>query len=255
MIDIHTHILPGVDDGAGDMYDTLDMIHMAADCGVTAMVATPHCNIPGMFKNHFGQAYVKTLMDVREAVKKEQIPMQVLPGMEVFATYDLPDLLVEGKVMPLNQSRYILMEFGFGESPDYAENVLDRVCGVGAKPVVAHPERYEFVQDNPQLVYKWRQKGYLVQVNKGSFLGRFGRRAKRAAYMMMDHNLVSVVASDAHSPYQRTPYLMDAYEELGKEYPLKYLQVLFEENPRRICENRPAIRFAIQPFMDVEYQR
>lgn len=70
---------------------------------------------------------------------------------------------------------------------------------------------------------------------------------------MMDHNLVSVIASDAHSPYQRTPYMLDAYELLKEEYPERYLKMLFEENPRRICENQPTIRFALKPFLDEEW--
>ncbi|MDO4313153.1 MAG: hypothetical protein Q4C52_08715 [Eubacteriales bacterium] len=248
MIDIHTHILPGIDDGAQDIYDTLEMVRMAADSGVTAMVATPHCNIPGGFDNYFGREYVEVFQKTVKAVQRERIPIQLLPGMEVFSTYDLPELIVEKKIMPLNQSRYILMEFAFDEEPEFAQDIVDRVREVGAKPVIAHAERYEFVQDDPQIVYEWRKKGYLVQINKGSFLGRFGRRAQAAAYRMMDHNLVSVIASDAHSPYQRTPYMLDAYEELRTEYSERCLKVLFEENPRRICENQNTIRFALRSF-------
>lgn len=250
MIDIHSHILPGIDDGAGDMDDTLEMLRMAAGCGIKEMIATPHCNVPGMYENYFSQEYVDKLRRVQRAAREEQIPVKVLPGMEVFSTYNVPDLIVQGKIMPLNQSRYILMEFAFDEEPEFAEDVLKRVREVGAKPVIAHAERYEFVQEDPQIVYEWRKKGYLVQLNKGSFLGRFGRRARRAAYLMMDHNLVSVIASDAHSPYQRTPYMLDAYDVLKEEYPGKYLRVLFEENPRRICENQPTIRFALRPFVE-----
>ena len=115
MIDIHTHILPGIDDGARDIYDTLEMASMAAGIGVTAIVATPHCNIPGMFDNYFGDAYVQVFMQASKAIRREGIPVQLLPGMEAFATYDLPDLLVDGKIMPLNQSRYVLMEFSFDD--------------------------------------------------------------------------------------------------------------------------------------------
>lgn len=253
MIDIHTHILPGFDDGAGDMFDTLEMLRMAVECGVTDIVATPHCNIPGMFDNYFGQEYIDCLMSVRKAAKEEQIPIRVLPGMEAFSTSNLPELITQGKIMPLNQSRYILMEFSFGEDPMFADDVLKRAVEIGAKPVIAHAERYEFVQENPQIVYEWRKKGYLVQVNKGSFLGRFGRRARRAAYQMMDHNLVTAIASDAHSPYQRTPYMSDSYELLKEEYPERYLKMLFEENPGRICKNQPTVRFALKPFQDEEW--
>lgn len=248
MIDIHSHILPGMDDGARDLYDTLDMVDMAARSGVRAIVATPHCNIPGAYKNYFNQEYVALLEKVRKAVKAERIPVQILPGMEAFATRRLPELIVQRKIMPLNLSRYILVEFDFGEDPDFVDVVLGRMLEVGARPVIAHAERYEFVQEEPELVYEWRKKGYAVQINKGSFQGRFGRGARRTACLLMDHKLVSVVASDAHGSHKRTPYMMDVYEELEKEYPKKYLKVLFEENPRRICENRPTLGLRGIPF-------
>lgn len=88
MIDIHTHILPGIDDGARDIYDTLDMAQMAADSGVTAIVATPHCNIPELFDNYLDAEYVKVFRDAQEAIRREKIPVQLLAGMEVFSTYD-----------------------------------------------------------------------------------------------------------------------------------------------------------------------
>lgn len=241
MVDIHTHILPGIDDGAQDIYDTLDMAKMAADIGVTSIVATPHCNIPGMFDNYFGEEYIEVYKRASEAVRREGIPVQILPGMEAFATYDLPELIVNKKIMPLNSSRYILMEFPFDEDPEYATDLLERVKNVGARPVVAHVERYDFIQDDPQIAYMWRQKGYVLQVNKSSFLGRFGQSAQITASRLLRHNLIAAVASDAHGPIQRTTYLLDAYEELCTEYSRKYIDVLFQENPERICNNKPVL--------------
>lgn len=165
MIDIHAHILPGIDDGAEDMYDTLEMARMAADSGVDKIIATPHCNIPGMYGNYFGREYIDRYESVVRAVRKK-IPIEILPGMEVFSTEDLPELIVNHKIMPLNQSRYILMEFAFDEDPEFAEAILKRVEEVGARPVIAHAERYEFIQDYPQIAYRWFRKGYVIQANK-----------------------------------------------------------------------------------------
>lgn len=252
MIDIHTHILPGIDDGAEDIYDTLEMAGMAAEIGVTAIVATPHCNLPGIFDNYFGNAYIQIFQTAARAIREEGISIKLCPGMEAFGTYDLPQLIVDGKIMPLNQSRYILIEFSFDEDPGFATDLLKRVREVGAKPVVAHAERYEFVQDDPQIVYQWRKKGYVIQVNKGSFLGRFGRSAQETAYRLLRHNLVSVVASDAHSPFRRTPYLLDAYDELCAEYSKKNCDVLFRYNPARICGNKPILRLEPIPLSSYE---
>lgn len=252
MIDIHAHILPGIDDGAEDMYDTLEMAKMAVECGVTAMVATPHCNLPGLFDNYFSDAYVKLYQDCVKALQDEQIPLKLYPGVEVYATHDLPDLLVNQKIMPLNQSRYVLLEFAFDEDPDFASDLLKRVSAVGAKPVIAHAERYEFIQDYPQIAYLWRKRGYVIQVNKGSFLGRFGRGAQKSAQLMLSHNLVSVVASDAHSPFQRTPYLLDAYEAVSEKYSRKIAELLFQYNPARICNNQPILKLDPISFTDYE---
>ena len=248
MIDIHAHILPGIDDGAEDMYDTLEMARMAADSGVDKIIATPHCNIPGMYGNYFGREYIDRYESVVRAVREEKIPIEILPGMEVFSTEDLPELIVNHKIMPLNQSRYILMEFAFDEDPEFADSILKRVEEVGARPVIAHAERYEFIQDYPQIAYRWFRKGYVIQANKGSFLGRFGGGPKRAADSLLRHNLISVIASDAHSPLQRTPYMLDAYEELSSEYSENHLDVLFQYNPARLCDNREILRLEPVPY-------
>ena len=93
MIDIHSHILPGLDDGAQDLYDTLEMVEAAARSGVKAIVATPHCNIPGGYQNYYSEEYIDAVKRTREAVRKENIPVKILPGMEAFETSDLPELL------------------------------------------------------------------------------------------------------------------------------------------------------------------
>ena len=243
MIDIHTHILPGLDDGAQDLYDTLAMVEVAAKSGITAMVATPHCNIPGIYQNYFNDDYIETMKKVRNAVHRENLQVNILPGMEAFGTAKLPELLEQGKIMTLNQSRYLLLEFDFDEDPVLVEYILDRIQKMKIIPVIAHAERYKFVQKNPDRVYRWRTKGYPIQINKGSFQGKFGRRAENAAYLLLNHNLVSVVASDAHSPHVRTPYMKDVYEELLLHYPENYIDMLFKENPRRICQNEPILGY------------
>ena len=140
------------------------------------------------------------------------------------------------------------MEFDFAEDPDFADRMLRRVQEVRAIPLVAHAERYEFVQDDPEIVWNWKMMGCEIQVNKGSFLGRFGTGAQKAAFQLLNHNLVTVVASDAHSPVRRTTCMADAYEYLRKEYPKKYLDALFHVNPRNICNGRKTAQFRKIPF-------
>ena len=252
MIDIHSHILPGMDDGADELYDTVEMVKMAAKSGTKVMIATPHCNIPDMYDNYFGDEYIKKYKMTVAAVKSEGIPVEIYPGMEAFGTEDLPRLIVSGKIMPLNQSRYILVEFPFDAEPEYLDYLLREISNVGAIPVVAHAERYDCVQDNPHICYIWQKKGYAVQVNKGSFEGKFGNHARRAAYRMLSHNLITVVASDAHGYMRRTPYMNDIYMELSEDRSVEYMDILFRENPKRICMNQQIARLEPIPFSRYE---
>lgn len=243
MTDIHAHILPWIDDGAVDLYDTLLMARKAVDSGVTAMVATPHCNIPGLYGNYYGNEYKSVFERACQALKDERIPLTLYPGMEVYATSEVPKLLSQGKLMTLNNSKYLLIEFDFKEEPDFTVHLLRKIRELGIRPVISHVERYAFIQDAPEIVYNWHEEGYLIQVNKSSFFGGFGKEAQQVARQLLRRNLISVVASDAHGPYQRTPWMKTAYDELAKEIPKRYMDALFDDNPRRICGNQPTFRF------------
>lgn len=248
MIDIHVHILPGMDDGAEDLQDTIEMARLAVDSGVRGMVATPHCNLPGVYDNYYGDEYIEVFQRVQRVLKAQKIPLQLYPGMEVFVTSEVPKLLTEGKLLTINAGHYMLVEFAFEEEPEYVEMMLKKIYNMGICPVIAHPERYVCVQQNPQIAYHWKKMGYQIQINKGSFIGRFGREARYTAYRLLSHNLVTTIASDGHSPYQRTPYMLDAYKELTKEYSKEHLNVLFKENPVRICQDESVLQFRIRPF-------
>ena len=242
MIDIHSHILPGLDDGSRDIYETIEMLTMAAKSGVTDMIATPHCNIQGTFDNYYSNEYVQTFRDVEKAVRELGFPLRVYPGAEVFVTEDLPELMSGGKILTLNGGHYMLLEFAFDDTLEFANDMLEKVSAMGIRPVIAHPERYVFLQQRPRTAYEWCEKGYVLQCNKGSFTGRFGKRCAVVAYEMLGQNLVSVIASDAHSSSRRTPVLMDTYEELLDGFATDYLDILFEENPRRILQDKPVIK-------------
>lgn len=242
MVDIHNHMLPGIDDGAFSMEEALEMARIAVGSDVRAVVVTPHCNGQGSAKNYFNKNYLQNVKLLQEAVRSEGIPLQICPGMEVFVTYDLPELIRRKKIMTLNHSRYLLVEFGFDEDVEFADYMLEQIMKTGVVPVVAHIERYPFIQDHLEITYQWCEKGYVLQANKSSFMGRFGRRAKQTVYYLMDRGRISVIASDAHGMRERTPYMRDVYEELLKYYSEAYLDVLFRKNPQNICNNLEIIR-------------
>lgn len=236
MIDIHSHILPGIDDGARDVYDTLEMALMAVNSGVRAIIATPHCNIPWSDGNYLGSAYREALKKAREAIEQERMPIRILSGMEVFVTFDLPELIKEGKILTLNHSNYILIEFDFSEEPEFVDIMVDRLKELGLTPVIAHPERYDFIKEDIHFAKRLVRQGCVLQSNKGSFLGHYGTRSEKTAFEMVKSGLVQVVASDAHSPVARTPYMLDARRAIKEICDTK---ALFETNPEKICLNQP----------------
>ncbi len=165
--------------------------------------------------------------------------IELLSGMEIFATEDLPMLIKDESVIPINNTNYFLVEFDFREALDFADFIVERMLNIGAFPVIAHAERYTFVQEYPDILKKWLKKGCAVQVNKGSFMGRFGKRAYSTAYRLIDSGFVSAVASDMHGTDFRTPDLSAAYSRLLQDYSDEYLKRLFSINPGRICTGKP----------------
>lgn len=236
MIDIHCHILPGFDDGARDIYDTLDMASMALAGGTRVIVATPHCNIPGVNPNYYDAYYRETFQTACKALEKEGLPLRLLPGMEVFATYDLPELIRDKKILTLNQSNYLLMEFAFDEDPEFADIMVDRILEMKLTPVIAHPERYDFIKYDREFARLLVQKGAVLQANKGSLMGRYGRRSQEVVFDLLERQLISVIASDAHSAEIRTPDMRRARSAANDVCDVKKL---FDDNPMKICTNQP----------------
>ena len=236
MIDIHAHILPGLDDGAQDMENALRMAEMAVQSGVTAIIATPHCNLPGERPNFWDDGLRGALARFQTALRHAGIPVTILPGMEIFGTGEVPALLQEGKLTTLAQSRCPLIEFPFRNYGRQATQILAEVAAMGYRPVVAHPERYRFVQEYPLLLNEWVDMGCLLQVNKGSLMGRFGRTAEMLSMALVDRGFAAFVASDAHSPAMRTTWLRDVRALLCDEFSEDCAQMLLEVNPRRLLE-------------------
>lgn len=238
MIDIHTHILPSMDDGSKSIEESIQMAKIAAESGVHTLVATPHCNIEGRFDNYYNEVFEERFQAFAKAVQEEQIPLQVMPGMEVFATEEVPELLKEGKLITLNHSRYLLMEFSFREDLSLTQFLINEVTSQGCHPIIAHPERYPYVQRHPEMVYEWLERGCFLQVNKGSILGSFGSRPRITSLILLEHNLVSFIASDAHSSIHRTTSLSEVSHIISNYFSKEYADIIMEENPKRVVEDK-----------------
>lgn len=234
MIDLHCHMLPSVDDGAAAEEEALLMAQVAVDSGVTDVALTPHCNVPEQFDNYNDHRLRERFRRFEQLVRQEDIPLTLHRGMEVFATPELPRLLDDGALLTLGRSRYLLVEFAFGESAWFVDDILHRIRQRGLTPVVAHPERYYFIQDEPRHLLHWVNDGYVLQLNKGSFFGMFGRHAAQAAHWCLDCGCLHLIGSDAHSPYRRTPRLNDVYDLVAETVSPETARLLLHDNPAAI---------------------
>lgn len=234
MIDIHTHILPGIDDGANSLAESFEMAEIAWNSGVRTIVATPHCNMEGIFENFYDHEWEEKIGELRGYLKEQGSSVQILSGMEIYASMDVAEKIQRGMLLPLHGSRYYLIEFPFDADPFWMGDILESVLQIGKVPLIAHPERYYCVQDEPMILYEWMQQGCISQLNRGSIFGRFGRHAQGTADILLNYGLVTCVASDAHSSRQRTTYMGDMEEYLHREYGRKYAENLLYRNPKRV---------------------
>lgn len=236
MIDIHAHILPGVDDGSPSMEASVEMARLALESGVRAMIATPHCDLPG--ERCVPAHDIPLRIDMlTQTLRDAGLPLRIYRGMEIFGTPQTAERLKNGALCTLASSRYPLIEFPFRDYGPQATEILRSVLRLGLRPIVAHPERYAYTQAEPQLLNTWAAMGCLLQINRGSMLGRFGSHAEVLAHSMLERGFVSFVASDAHSPAARTPWLRDAAAFLLREYPSELAWRLLEQNPRCVLRD------------------
>ena len=238
MVDIHCHILPEVDDGAWDMEAAVDMAKIARDSGVKKIITTPH--FKGEPKSLEAVGFLmhqRRLLQSR--LKREKIEVELLPGAEVLCVPQTMELAQTGRLPTLGTGRYVLTEFYFDASAGFMDETLHGLRQMGYLPVVAHPERYGAVQRDPELAARWFHRGIVLQINKGSVLGAFGRRAEDAAVRMLCRGNAHIIASDAHSPHVRTTDLQPVRHWCLDHLGQVYTKILLEDNPGRVAAGKP----------------
>lgn len=241
MIDIHTHILPLVDDGAGNFGEAIEMLKLAYEMGTNEMVLTPHCAKIYGFANEAEEIREKFEYFSDIAGRKERIPIRLYPGMEVL--YEGKERMKKSKeyYLTLNDSRYLLMEFMFDISRRTFLEGIDWARECGVIPVVAHPERYDCVQEDWKLVREAQKMGAGIQVNEGSLFGRYGQLSRHTAHIFLEKKMVQCIASDAHHLTNRTPKLDRARFYLEERYGRSYAKMLLHDNPGKILRNQEFI--------------
>lgn len=212
MIDIHCHILWGIDDGPREKTETIEMCRMASDDGTRVIVSTPH-SFDGQFLN-YPERILSQTDELNEELLDERINLRVYPGMETRISPDLIDGVQNGKVLPINQGKYILLEFHPFEIPAGFENFASVLVDQGFRLIIAHPEKNIAIQKHPDFLFKimthFRPWEILIQVTADSLLGQSGTAAYKTTKLLIKYNLVHLIATDAHSALSRPPLLKEA---------------------------------------------
>ena len=238
MIDIHSHILPGVDDGSPDMFDSLLLAELALEGGVDTIIATPHSHAHRNAREHLShirEAYAA----LRREIDARGMPLKLLLGMEIFCWDDLDDRFRDGTLLPLNGTDHYLIEFAFEAEANQIRRHIETVLAWGARPVIAHPERYVCLQRKPALAEEWIGMGCQLQMNKDSVFGAFGRKARRTALHLLKKRQYAYAASDAHSPYGRNTQMDGLRDFLEKNFTTVSAEMLLSGNAERYLLPRP----------------
>jgi protein-tyrosine phosphatase len=235
MIDVHSHILPGVDDGARSWEEAISMCRMAWEDGVHMMAATPHVfngvyeYDPAEFENH--------IEHLNEHLSREKIPLEVVLGAEVFCRLDLPAVLDEHPALTLNRGkRYFLLEFPHHAVPPNSDQLIFRLLLKALIPVIVHPERNLYFQEHIDLLERFVRSGALCQVTAMSLTGKFGSRIAQFARSLLERDCVHVVASDAHGIRGRPPILSEARTLIQEQFGEERARSLFETMPEMMIQ-------------------
>ncbi|MHC1719608.1 MAG: tyrosine-protein phosphatase [Clostridiaceae bacterium] len=210
MVDIHSHIIPGIDDGSEDMENTISMLETAERSDTEAIIATPHY-FRGRFETPFGKV-VELVEDLRAEAAARGISIDIYPGQEVLLHRDVVELYRKGIVRGLNNTRYILVETDMGS---YSESYLDTLYELkvmGAVPIIAHPERYGYILEDVNRINPFIDEGCLFQINSSSITGVFGKTVQKTANILIEQGICHFIASDAHTNHKRTTGIKEAFE-------------------------------------------
>ena len=233
MIDLHCHILPGIDDGAKDLLESIQMARKAVEQGIHTIVATPH-HLNNYYENP-KQRILQNVEELNRVLKNEKIDLTILPGQETRIYGELVNGYERGEIQPVNGTQYVLVEFSSSHVPRYTEKLFYDLQVKGLIPIIVHPERNQEIIEQPDLLYKLVQNGALAQVTAGSVCGDFGKKIKSFSLQLIEANLTHFIASDAHNTRNRTFRLREAFDLIYDKYGNEMVY-LFEDNAALVIE-------------------
>lgn len=234
-IDIHSHILPGLDDGPQDFDTSIQMLRQASADGIRQIILTPHNKPLG---HNAGLSMMGALIDeMKKRMKEEGIAIKLYRGNELYYRNSLAEEIMEGKALTLARSNYVLTEFDPMDDYDYIKYGVYNLIAEGYHPVLAHAERYSRMNDNTDRIEDLVEMGCYIQVNAGSVMGVSGLGSRGFTRKLLKKRLVHFVATDAHNTKKRRPRLKKCAAFIAGRYGRDYARELFCENPMHVIRN------------------
>lgn len=233
-VDIHSHILFGVDDGAEKLAQSMEMLKIAEKEGITDIIATPHYKADRHCVSKKG--IFSRIETLKTEMKKEGLHIRLYPGNEIHYFSEIVDLLDAKEICSLAGSEYVLVEFAPCDPFLYIRDGLYKLADAGYRPILAHAERYEALFQDRNTIRSLTERGIQIQVNAGSITGDFGRRTAKTARYLLKENLVNFVATDAHDLGKRAPRLSNCITYIKKKKGEDMVQRLLSYNPAQILQ-------------------
>lgn len=229
-VDIHSHVLYGMDDGAKTVEDSVAMLELAAASGTTDLVATPHANSQYTFR--------PDLIDAQIAELQARTHVRLHPGCDFhLSAGNVDDALANPVKYTIGHGAYLLVEFPELGVFRAADEILRELLDAGLVPIISHPERNEHLRKQTDDLARWVEEGCYLQVTAASLTGLFGPDARRGGEALIERGLVHIVASDAHDIRRRTPVLREAYGRLCERWGEEAVRPLFVENPAAVVKS------------------
>ena len=235
MIDIHSHIIPNVDDGARSVEETFNILKEAQEAGFTDVILTSHFLLNYYETN--AQELIFWKEKLQEVLKKQGTKINLHSGMEIYITNQMEELLENKKILTLANSRYMLIELPLATNVKYFDYVVYYLEAKGIKPIIAHPERYKCVQKDPDIVEEYIEKGCLIQCNYGSIVNLYGREAEKTIKTILKKNQVHFLGSDVHRENGTYLIILDAIKKIRKIIGENKINEITTINPKKILQN------------------
>jgi len=235
MIDIHSHLIPKVDDGSRGIEETIELIKEAENANFSDIILTPHYMLDAYEPN--AEELILWKEKLQEILNKEDIAVNLHTGMEVYIFEDILNLIKNNKILTLADSKYLLMELPMNTSVKYLNEVIFRLLENNIIPIIAHPERYKCVQEDTDIIYELKEKECLLQSNYGSILGIYGKTAQKTVKYLLKKNLIDFLGTDTHRKNTIYPNIEKACKKIKKIIGEEKLKELTTTNAKKILEN------------------